>query len=199
MPSVEIKTNWITLVIFFAGVIFLLWFFSREKPKAIDQVKIEQTYDSGRVVNLTINLNTPQTKIEFPPADKPQPSLDSAQLAAIMREIILGASVIDSTTVRDSSIEATIKTIIERNRLKSATLSYRWLKPISTVITLLPAKEKFKLYAGAFGYVPETGRSAFGPSLTATFPSQNINATIGRDISTRSWLFGIQKKISFKK
>jgi len=195
--STEIKKHVLTLA-FFAGVIMFFMYWFRPGPVQPSEPTVKNNYDSARVVNLTVNLNTSGTKIVFPEDQKQVQQLDSATLAKLITEIMQGAEVRDSTTVRDTSIEATIKTIIERNRLKSATLSYRWLKPISTVITLPPPAEKFKLFAGAFSVVPDIGPVLFGPVITCEFPKQNLSAAIGRDLNGSAWMFQIQKKIKIK-
>lgn len=194
--SVKITPTTVALV---AAVVFAYWYFTRPNPAATQQATVVQKYDSARVVNLTVNLNTPGTKIEFPKAEAPAPALDSATLARIVFEIVSGAQVKDSSTVRDSSIDATILTTIERNRLKNVELKYRWLKPVSTQITLPPVVSKFKLHGGAFLYLPEAGRVAFGPSITPEFPEKNFSFIIGRDLNSKSWLLGFQKTFILKR
>lgn len=195
--STEIKKHILTLA-FFAGVIIFLLIYFRKEPGPAAAPVITQQYDSTRAINLTVNLNTPGTQVAFPTAEKPAPAIDSAQLASIIKEIILGAEVHDSAVVRDTAIEAVIKTIIQRNRLKDVQLSYRWLKPISTEIRMPPPPERFKLSAGAFVLVPDTGKINFGPVLGAYFPKQSLNTSIGRDLNSKSWLFQFSKTISIK-
>ena len=116
----------------------------------------------------------------------------------------------DVIVYRDSfyhadSFKLVVMDTVQHNRLQGREIRFTDLSPtiIHTIEKVTPLKERWRLYAGAFGgyskpYNGSTANWTVGPSLLLTIP-QGVGITYGFDAKNNGHLLGLYYKIKLKK